>query len=100
MRATNPLLRAPDADSFVTQLAAGLGSYPTYFDRLAEANRRGPDLITAEPTLAPLDAPTVRALLADGAPLLDVRPVPDVAAGHLPAAIAIPLRAQFTTCLS
>jgi len=98
-KATNPLLNAPDADVFTAQLAASLGSYPRYFSWLAEINRNGPDLITTEPTLAALDAAAVRRLLADGAVVLDVRPVRDVAAGHLPGAIAIPLRAQFATWL-
>jgi hydroxyacylglutathione hydrolase len=98
-KTTNPLLTAPDADTFVTRLLAGLGSYPAYFARLAEVNRRGPAIVTAEPTLAPLDVATVRRLLADGAVALDVRPVTDVAAGHLPGAVAIPLRAQFATWL-
>jgi len=98
-KATNPLLTAPDADAFVTRLLAGLSSYPTYFARLAEVNRHGPALVTTEPTLAPLDVLTVRGMLADGAIAVDVRPVADVAAGHLPGAIALPLRAQFTTWL-
>jgi hydroxyacylglutathione hydrolase len=97
-KATNPLLSAPDADTFAAQLVASLGSYPTYFARLAEINRRGPDVIAA-PTLVPLDVPTVRRLLADGAVALDVRPVAEVAAGHLPGAVAIPLRAQFASWL-
>ena len=98
-KATNPLLTAPDADSFVTQLTASLGSYPRYFSWLAEINRNGPDLVTTEPTLAPLDAAAVRRRLADGAVVLDVRPVADIAAGHLPGAIAISLRSQFATWL-
>ena len=98
-KAINPLLQAPDADTFAAQLRASLGSYPRYFDWLAEINRTGPDLITTEPTLTALDAVAVRRLLADGAVVLDVRPVRDVAAGHLPSTIAIPLRAQFATWL-
>jgi glyoxylase-like metal-dependent hydrolase (beta-lactamase superfamily II)/rhodanese-related sulfurtransferase len=96
---TNPLLAAPDADTFAARLTADLGSYPAYFALLAEVNRRGPDLVTGEPSLTPLDTPAVRRLLADGAVALDVRPVTDVAAGHLPGAVAIPLRAQFATWL-
>jgi hydroxyacylglutathione hydrolase len=98
-KATNPLLHAPDADTFVTQLRASLGSYPRYFDRLAEINRTGPDLIASEPTLAALDPAAVRRLVGAGAVVVDVRPVGDVAAGHLPGAVAIPLRAQFATWL-
>ncbi len=98
-KATNPLLHAPDADTFVTQLQASLGSYPRYFERLAEINCAGPDLIAGEPTLAPLEPAAVRRLVGAGAVILDVRPVRDVAVGHLPGAVAIPLRAQFATWL-
>jgi rhodanese-related sulfurtransferase len=98
-KATNALLRAPDADTFVTRLLESLGSYPAYFACLAEVNRLGPAPITGEPTLTPLDVAAVRRLLADGAMVVDVRPVADVAAGHVPGAVAIPLHAQFATWL-
>jgi glyoxylase-like metal-dependent hydrolase (beta-lactamase superfamily II)/rhodanese-related sulfurtransferase len=98
-KATNPLLAAPDADAFAARLTGGLGSYPAYFARLAEVNRRGPDVVTAEPALAPLDVPAVRRFVAAGAVVVDVRAVPDVATGHLPGSIAITLRAQFATWL-
>jgi glyoxylase-like metal-dependent hydrolase (beta-lactamase superfamily II)/rhodanese-related sulfurtransferase len=98
-KAGNTLLAAPDEDTFVRLLLAGLGSFPAYFDRLAEVNRRGPDLIPAPPRLPLLDAGHVRRLLADGANLVDVRPVRDYAAGHLPASVSIPLRPQFATWL-
>jgi glyoxylase-like metal-dependent hydrolase (beta-lactamase superfamily II)/rhodanese-related sulfurtransferase len=98
-KARNALLAAPDEDSFVRQLLAGLGSYPAYFDRLAEVNRRGPDLVTAPPVLAPLPASRVRGLLAEGGYVVDVRPVVEYAAGHLPGSVSIPLRPQFATWL-
>ena len=40
-RATNPLLAAGDEDAFVKALLAGLGTFPPYFLRLPEENRRG-----------------------------------------------------------
>jgi glyoxylase-like metal-dependent hydrolase (beta-lactamase superfamily II) len=95
----NPLLAAPDADAFVDQLTASLGSYPTYFRWLTEANRRGPAVIDGQPQLPGLPADQVGQLLAGGAVVVDVRPVADVATGHVPGAIAIPLRAQFATWL-
>jgi glyoxylase-like metal-dependent hydrolase (beta-lactamase superfamily II)/rhodanese-related sulfurtransferase len=98
-KATNSLLAAPDEDTFVATLLASLGSYPAYFDRLAEINRRGPDLITDQPRLVPLDQEQVRRRAAEGAHLLDVRPVADYAAGHIPGAISIPLRAPYATWL-
>ncbi|QSB14504.1 MBL fold metallo-hydrolase [Natronosporangium hydrolyticum] len=98
-KAQNPLLTAPDVDTFVARLVAGLGSYPAYFGWLAELNRRGPDVLDGAPILPSLDAASVRRLLADGAMVVDVRPVPQVAAGYLPGSVAIPLRPQFATWL-
>ncbi|MCW6006573.1 MBL fold metallo-hydrolase [Micromonospora sp. CPCC 205371] len=98
-KAANALLAAPDEDTFVTRLLASLGSYPAYFDRLTEVNRRGPDLITTPPTLVPLDPARVRSVLGDGGYVVDVRPVADYAAGHIPGSVSIPLRAQYATWL-
>ncbi|WIM92626.1 MBL fold metallo-hydrolase [Actinoplanes oblitus] len=98
-RAGNPLLAAPDVDAFVAQLVGSLGSYPAYFRWLAEVNRRGPAVVDTTPALPHLSEGEVRRLLADGAVIVDVRPVADVAAGHIPGAIAIPLRTQFATWL-
>ncbi len=50
-RATNPMLAAPDEDTFVEQLLAGFGSFPSYFSRLPEVNRLGPRLYSTPPTL-------------------------------------------------
>ncbi|MEU8986909.1 rhodanese-like domain-containing protein [Streptomyces sp. NPDC048558] len=95
----NPLLAAPDEDAFVRQLLGSLGSYPAYFDRLSEANRRGPTVIRPAPTLPALSADKVRHLIGEGAQIIDVRPVADFAAGHIPGAVSIPLRDQFATWL-
>jgi hydroxyacylglutathione hydrolase len=97
-KAGNPLLQAPDEDAFVRILLDSLGSYPAYFARLGELNRHG-QLVTAPPFLQPLDVARVRRLLGDGAIAVDVRPVGDYAAGHLPGSLAIPLRAQYATWL-
>jgi glyoxylase-like metal-dependent hydrolase (beta-lactamase superfamily II) len=49
-RATNAMLAAPDEDSFVADLVAGFGSFPSYFSRLPEVNRVGPRLYARLPT--------------------------------------------------
>jgi rhodanese-related sulfurtransferase len=95
----NALLAAPDEDTFVRQLLGSLGSYPAYFDRLSEINRRGPAVLSTAPMLAALSAAETRRLLGDGAQIIDVRPVTDFAHGHIPGAISIPLRDQFATWL-
>ena len=96
---TNPLLTADDEDTFVRRLLASLGSYPAYFDRLAEVNRRGPAILTGPPALPPLTAAATAALLRDGGYLIDTRPAADYAAAHVPASLSIPLRDQFATWL-
>ncbi|MCX2181182.1 MBL fold metallo-hydrolase [Streptomyces sp. SKN60] len=95
----NPLLAAPDEDTFVRLLTASLGSYPAYFDRLGEANRRGPGIVAGTPLPALLSVGQVRAVMADGGHVVDVRPAADYAAGHLPGSLSIPLRGQFATWL-
>jgi hydroxyacylglutathione hydrolase len=96
----NPLLGAPDEDSFVKQLLEGLGSYPPYFLRLREVNRRGPTVYgPATPVLAALGVPEVQRLLEAGAAVVDVRPMAAFAAGHVPGSLSIALRPQFATWL-
>ena len=90
-KAANRLLGTPDEETFVRLLLDSLGSYPAYFGRLAEENRRGPALLTDDPGLAPLGVAPVRHLLAQGARLVDVRPVTEFAAGHIPGAVHVEL---------
>lgn len=99
-RAANPLLAAADEDAFVAMLLAGYGSFPPYFLRLRERNRRGPDVLGAPfPPLPAVRVDDARRHLADGAVLIDVRPVKSWAAAHVPGAISIPLRPQFASWL-
>ncbi|MFG2025949.1 rhodanese-like domain-containing protein [Streptomyces sp. NPDC048825] len=95
----NPLLAVRDEDTFVRQLLGSLGSYPAYFDRLGEINRRGPAVLGTTPTLTALSTAETRQLLGQGAQIIDVRPVTDFAHGHILGAISIPLRDQFATWL-
>jgi glyoxylase-like metal-dependent hydrolase (beta-lactamase superfamily II) len=97
-RARNQLLGAPDEDTFVRLLVGSLGPYPAYFRRLAEVNRHGPAPVGRDqvPVLNPATLTRVR---ADGAELVDVRPVSDFAAAHIPGSLSIPLRPAFATWL-
>jgi len=95
----NPLLAVPDEDTFVKVLLSSLGTFPAYFLRLAEENRRGPAIVASAPVLASLSADQVRTLRDEGALVIDVRPVTDFAHGHIPGSLAIPLRDAFATWL-
>ncbi len=94
-----PLLAAGDEDAFVKTLLASLGTFPDYFLRLPEENRRGPAIVPATPVLTPLTPGQVLAMQNDGSQVIDVRPVPAYAAGHIPGSLAIPLREAFATWL-
>nr|WP_198954422.1 MBL fold metallo-hydrolase [Kineosporia sp. R_H_3] len=103
-RTTNPLLvgiGGPPAgeDEFVSRLLAGLGTYPTYFGRLGELNRRGPALVPVPVTPSALSVDDVLALQGRGAQVVDVRPVEAFAAGHVPGSLSNPLRPAFGTWL-
>jgi len=98
-RARNPLLAATDEDSFVVGLLAGLGSYPPYFRRLGEINRRGPAVLPRQLALEAMDPGAVAAAQAVGATVVDVRPVGAFAADHVPGSLSIPLRSAFASWL-
>jgi len=98
-RVSNPLLQTVGEDAFVERLLGSLGTFPAYFLRLPEINRQGPRLYGAAPIPPELSTSQVRALRDSGAQVVDVRPVPDYAAGHLSGAVSIPLRGAFATWL-
>jgi hydroxyacylglutathione hydrolase len=100
-KASNPLLAAPDEDTFAAMLLGSLGSYPDYFSLLGELNRQGPGVldIPSALRLAPLPAARVAQLRDSGAVVVDVRPVTDFSDAHIPGALSIPLRPQFATWL-
>ena len=98
-RATNTLLQAPDEDTFVRQLLAGLGTFPTYFSRLPGYNQQGPRLYRDLPTLARLSVDDARSRLEHGALLVDVRPIADFAAAHIVGSLSLELRPVFSSWL-
>jgi glyoxylase-like metal-dependent hydrolase (beta-lactamase superfamily II)/rhodanese-related sulfurtransferase len=99
-RHANPLLAAPDEDAFVKELLEGLGSYPPYFLRLRDVNRRGPHVYgPAQPTLGVLPGDDVARLQAAGAWIVDVRPIHRFARAHIPGSVSIALRPQFASWL-
>jgi glyoxylase-like metal-dependent hydrolase (beta-lactamase superfamily II)/rhodanese-related sulfurtransferase len=98
-RATNAMFRIDDEDIFVELLLAGFGSFPTYFARLPELNRRGPRHYSQLPRLDRLDVDTVERHLTDGALVLDARPIANYSAGHVPGSISNALRPVFASWL-
>lgn len=96
-RATNPLLSIDSEDEFVDRLLGGFGTFPSYFLRLPELNRRGPTVFAAVPTLDRLSVDTVDEHVADGALVVDARPIAEFGAGHIPGSLANTLRPVFAS---
>ena len=91
--------RRRDEDAFVKALLAGLGTFPPYFLRLPEQQPARPRRPAVRPRARPADRGQVRAAPGRGRQVVDVRPVADYAAGHVPGSLAIPLREAFATWL-
>jgi hydroxyacylglutathione hydrolase len=99
-KSANALFSAADEDSFVKELLSGFGTFPPYFLRLREVNRRGPPVYgPTAPPLRGLSVAEVQRLTENGAQLIDVRPITDYAAGHIPGALSNTLRPMFATWL-
>ena len=98
-RRRNPLLQVPDEDTFVAELLGSLGSYPSYFQRLGEANRRGPAVLPRQLGAEPMTPVAVAAAQYAGATIVDVRPVASFARAHPTGALSIPLRPAFASWL-
>jgi len=97
-RAGNPLLTAPDESTFARLLAASMGSFPPYFLRLPELNRRAP-LLDSEPRLRGWTPDRVAAHVAADGLVVDVRQVERFAAGHVPGSVSVAWRPGFTAWL-
>ncbi len=98
-RATNHLFRIDDEDTFVERLLAGQGSFPTYFRRLPELNRRGPRRYAQLPRLERLDVDAVERHVAAGALVVDTRPITEFAAAYVPGSMSNELRPVFASWL-
>jgi len=82
-RRFNPMASIAELDAFVAESAAVSAPKPPNLALIVEVNR-GP-FLGARPALEELPLP------AEGSQLLDVRPVTDHLAGHLPGAISVPV---------
>lgn len=99
-RRSNPLLQVDSEDAFVKRLLDDLGTFPPYFLRLRDINRRGPRLYgTITPRLASLGPDEVERRREAGAQLIDVRPIDRYANRYIPKSLSIELRGQFATWL-
>ena len=98
-RRTNPMFSLADEDEFVANLLEGFGTFPSYFRRLPELNRVGPRSYDSLPELARLDVKTVEKHVAEGALIVDARPLADFGTGAVPGSVSNALRPVFGSWL-
>jgi hydroxyacylglutathione hydrolase len=96
-RLTNYALQIKDRDEFIRQMTSNLPARPDYFLEDAAINRAGATSLADLPDLAPISPSELNTRIAQGDVALDVRPVDDFAASHIPGSINIALSGQFAS---
>jgi glyoxylase-like metal-dependent hydrolase (beta-lactamase superfamily II) len=96
-RLTNYALQARTCEEFVRVLTDGLPPRPEYFGRDVELNRQGAGALDRIPPPAPVRAPEVFRLQAEGTVVLDTRPAMQFAVAHVPGSIHIALSGQYAS---
>src|SRR5208283_4230539 len=86
-RLTNYALQIKDRDEFIQQMTSNLPARPDYFLEDAAMNRSGATPLTELPEPMPIGATELKRMLERGAIALDVRPIEQFAAGHVPGSI-------------
>jgi glyoxylase-like metal-dependent hydrolase (beta-lactamase superfamily II)/rhodanese-related sulfurtransferase len=93
-RVENYAVQPMTEDQFVALVTADQPAAPEYFIHAATLNRADRPLM-AEEAPPELSLAQVDAAVADGAVVVDVRPVEDVAGGHLAGSVAVGLDGRF-----
>ncbi len=98
-RTSNDALTTADEDEFVEHLLAGLTPYPAYYAHMGARNQAGPGAPDLSPP-EPVDGVVLRARLAEGEWVVDLRSRRAYAAGHVSGTVGIELGSeQFSTYL-
>ncbi|MFN7670270.1 MAG: MBL fold metallo-hydrolase [Planctomycetota bacterium] len=97
-KATNPYLQIPTKASFVANILSHQPVAPQYFGFNVELNRKGPPLVERSETLPPVvDAAAAKALLADGAWIVDLRDQTAYGDAHIEGSVNVHLRGRLDT---
>lgn len=97
-KATNPYLQIPTKASFVANILSHQPIAPQYFGFNVEMNRKGPPLVERSEVLPALvDAAAAKALLAEGAWVVDLRDQKAYADAHVEGSVNVHLRGRLDT---
>jgi hydroxyacylglutathione hydrolase len=96
-RLSNYALQIKDREEFIRQLTTNLPARPEYFFQDAQINRQGAGALGELAPLKAIAPAGLKSLIDQGVFALDVRPVQDFAAAHVPGSVNIALSGQFAT---
>ncbi len=97
-RESNPLLLYKDEDEFTRWFPTTFPAVPAYFSRMRDVNQAGPRLRREIPMPKAL-APDAFREAAKDALVVDVRPIDQFAAAHIPGALSDAFRSSYATWL-
>ena len=83
-RRTNSLAQPQSEEEFIKRALTGLPAYPTYYKYMRAINQSGARILGGVPILKPYSASEVKALMAEGVVVLDIRHQKAFSAGHIP----------------
>src|SRR6185437_14646660 len=96
-RMTNYALQIKDRDEFIRQMTENLPAKPEYFSQDAQINRQGATALGELAPLMPITPDALQRFIEQDVFALDVRPVGEFAAAHVPGSVNIALSGQFAT---
>ena len=96
-RLTNYALQIKSREEFIRQLTSNLPARPEYFAKDAEINRTGAAALSELPPLRSLSPTELDRMLKAAEIAIDVRPMDEFAAGHVPGSVNIALGGQFAS---
>lgn len=82
---------------FVRAILSGQPEPPHYFAEMKRMNREGPRSLKGFRMPPLLPAERLPSMLTEGTTVVDIRPAPEFAAGHVPGTISIPFNRSFVT---
>lgn len=88
-RRTNPMAQLQSEEEFIQRALTALPRYPTYYKYMRALNQHGARILGGVPVLKPYSPEEVKALIDEGAVVVDIRHQKQFAAGHIPNSFGI-----------
>jgi len=88
-RKTNHLAQPMNEEEFIRRSLLNLPAYPTYYKYMREINQKGAKILGGVPVVKPYSASEIKALMDEGAVVLDIRHQKAFGAGHIPNSFGI-----------